>query len=86
MKAAALLMLLFTVSSYGEIKVLGNCEFDYKRCMFHCKAKFPIDESKYAGCKTRCKVDMAICKSKETVEKTYEGFRDFLSGFTEGKE
>ncbi len=82
---ALLLMALISVS-YSEVKFLDKCELGYKRCLFKCRLSFPVEEKKYKGCKTRCELDVGLCKTKKAFENAYRGIKDFWSGFKAGKE
>ncbi len=75
------LSLLLLSFSFG-VNILDKCELDYKRCVFNCVQKFPIDKEKYKGCETRCKLDKGLCRTKEAIDSIGESVKKFLEGFS----
>jgi hypothetical protein len=83
MRLVLLVVLLLGLElSRAEPRVLDKCEINHNRCLFTCKIKFPVERDKYKGCKTRCKLEAGLCKTKEALR----GVKDFWTGFKMGKE
>lgn len=78
-----LVFLLIVGVALGEVRK-DTCEAKHDRCVFDCTNAYPFEPTKREGCEMRCKLNLALCKSAQIINRAGKEVRDFLEGFTKG--
>jgi len=63
--------------AYG-VEPQNGCDPRYRRCIFDCVQRFPLDNTEREKCVARCELSRGVCKFKEGANSVMKGLRHFL--------